>query len=168
MPKPLFGNQILDDTFEQLTDQAKDAGRGLQDAVAGQQDQNSDSGIEQLAGGSQDPRQQLAQAQKQGLTPQQMAEKQAEQKKAMDYHRNYIQQVDQEQANLRQEAEMKKKQAAEEQQARKDQEIVELREEEAKAVTLHPQKASMPKGPGSAFMQQSTKSQTEFSKTATQ
>lgn len=172
MPQTPFGTgavgQIAQDTFEKLKDQAQDVPNAIRDAVTGED--SSDSGMEQVSG-QQDPQQPpfaKASAGKPGLTPQQLAEKQAEEQQAMKYHRSYIQQVDQEQARLRQEAEMKKKQEAEQEQAKKQQEIVELQEEQVKSAALGSQKSSKPTGPGSAFMQQSTKSQTEFSKQATQ
>ena len=174
MPQTPFGTgavgQVVGDTFEKLKDQAGDIGEGLQDAVTGQPDQNGDSGIEQLLGGQQDPKSGGAgpSSAGQGLTPQQVAEKRAEEKKTYEFHEQKIKEWEEQYKQVKQEEDMKKKQEAEQAQAQKQQEIVELQQEEARAATLNPQKAKGPSGPGSAFVQQSTKAQTEFSKTVTQ
>lgn len=169
MPQPILGSQILDDTFEKLTDQAGDVAKGLKDLVAGDTsaDAKGDAGIEQLAG-QQDPKQAAQQAQKQGIDPKKIAERREKDKREIEFFREQVGGWDEHYKRMMQEEEMKKKQAAEAEQQQKQQEIIQLQEEEARAATLNPQKASAKKGPGSAFVTQSTKSQTEFSKQATQ
>jgi len=162
MPKPVLGSQILQDTFENLKTQAGDVTQGLKDLTTG------DSGIEQL-GGRQDPKTQAQQAQQQGLTPQQLAENHAREKREIEYHQEYIKKIDEEQANLRREAKLRADEEARQEQERKDQEIVQLREEEAKAAVLQGQ--SKPKqGRGAEFLPPSAKQSMgtgELSKTPT-
>ena len=161
MPKPVLGSQILQDTFENLKTQAGDVTQGLKDLTTG------DSGIEQL-GGQQDPKQQAQPTQQPGFTPQQLMEKRAKEEQDRQFHQGKIKEWEDHFLQMKKgEEEGKKRQATEEDQ-KKDQEIIQLRQEEAKSAVLNPVKSSTPKGPGSAFTTQSTKSQTEFSKNTTQ
>lgn len=170
MPKPLLGNQIIQDTFEQLKDQAQDVPSAIQDVVTGQDVGKGDTGIE-LQGGKTDPAQITQQAQKQGVTPQQILQRQQGEKKEMEALREGIARLtreDEEQLQKTTQKEAEKQKAEEQANQQKIEQLEEQRREEEKSATLHPQKTSTPKGPGSAFIQQSTKSQTEFSKQAVQ
>lgn len=158
MPKPVLGSQTLQDTFESIKQQGSDVVSGLKDLVAGgsqSTDTKGDSGIEQLAG-QQDPKQQAAAAQQSGLTPQQLAENRAEEQRQIEYHQGYIKKIDEDQAKLRQEAKSKADEEARLEQERKQQEIIQLREEQAKAATLQGQ-AKPKQGRGTAFLPPSAK-----------
>lgn len=158
MPKPVLGSQILEDAFENIKRQGSDVVSGLKDLVTSDS-QNSDTkgdwGIEQLAG-QQDPKQQASAVQQSGLTPQQLAENKAEEKREIEYHQEYIKKIDEEQAKLRQEAKLKADEDARLEQERKQQEIIQLREEQAKAATLQGQTKPKP-GRGTAFLSPSAK-----------
>lgn len=170
MPKPLLGSQIAQDTFEKLQDQVQDVGQTVKDVVTGQDVAKGDSGIE-LQSGKTDPAQIAGQAQKQGVTPQQILQRQQGEKKEMEELREGIARLrreDEEQLQKTKQKEAEKQKAEEVENQQKIEQIEEQRREQAKAETLNPQKPSTPKGPGSAFIQQSTKSQTEFSKQAVQ
>lgn len=185
MPKPLLGSQIAQDTFEKLQDQAQDVGQTVKDVVTGQDPTSSrdaglrgagqeDSGIEQLVNqqdDSQQPASAKALAGKQGVTPQQILQRQQGEKKEMEELREGIARLrreDEEQLQKTKQKESEKQKAEEVENQQKIEQIEEQRREQAKEATLNPQKPSTPKGPGSAFIQQSTKSQTEFSKQAVQ
>lgn len=171
MPKPIGGSQLLQDTFEKLGDQGGDVVQGLKDLVSGDDgngDARGDSGIEQLAG-QQDPKQQAQQAQQQGLTPQQLAERRAREEREIKYHQEYIKTVDNEQANLRRGARLKADEEAKQEQERKEQKAIQLREEEARTATLQgPTKRKQ--GRGTAFLPPSARQSMgtgELSKTPT-
>lgn len=160
--KPLFNDPTLQDTFENLSDQGGDVVEGLRDLVTNSDSNNGNGdsalpaggqGIEQLGGQKTDgPAKQLQQAQQQGLTPEQLAEKRAEEKKKIDFYQMQAEGWKEHQLQAIKEEEQKKQQAAEEERRKKEQGIIELREEEAKTTALSPQKAKGPTGPGSAFI----------------
>lgn len=148
MPQPVLGSQILQDTFENLKQQGSDVAQGLKDLVAG------DSGIEQLSG-QPDPKTQ-AQPAATGLTPQQLAQKRAKEQTEVEYHQEYIRKIDEEQAKLRREEKLRQDEEARLAQEREQQEIIQLREEQAKAAVL--QGSAKPKqGRGTAFLPPSAK-----------
>lgn len=171
--KPLFNDPTLQDTFENLSDQGGDVVKGLQDLVTGKSDQTTtgDSGVEQLSSQkTDDPIKQMQQAQKQGLTPEQLAEKRQDEKKEIEFYQTQVEGWKEHQLQAIKEEEQKKQQVAEEEKRKKEQEIIELREEEAKTATLSPPHANKPSGPGSAFIPYQAKSSMgtgELSKTPT-
>lgn len=153
MPKPVLGSQILQDTFENLKQQGSDVVSGLKDLVAGDSqssDAKADSGIEQLSG-QQDPKQTAQAAQQQGLTPQQLAEKRTEEQRQREFHLEQVRGWDEHYRQMKKEDEAKQKQAQEEEKQKKDQEIIQLREEQAKAATLQGQQKPK-QGRGTAFL----------------
>ncbi len=171
MPQPVLGSQILQDTFENLKQQGGDAVQGLKDLVTGDSqnsDTKGDSGIEHL-GGQQDPKQMAQQAQQQGLTPQQLMEKRAKEEQDRQFHQGKIKEWEDHFLKVKKEEEEQEKRRQAEEDQKKDQEIVQLREEQAKAATLQVQ--SKPKqGRGTAFLPPSAKQSMgtgELSKTPT-
>lgn len=158
MPQPVLGNQILQDTFENLKTQGSDVAQGLKDLVAGgtqNSDSKGDSGIEQLAG-QQDPKQPVRQAQQQGLTPQQLLDKRRQEEQERQFHLQQVKDWDEHYRQLKKEDEAKQKQAEEEKKQKKQQEIIQLQEEQAKAAVL--QGSAKPKqGRGTAFLPPSAK-----------
>jgi hypothetical protein len=166
MPQPVLGNQVLQDTFEKLGDQAKDVVAGLKDLAAGGNDKSGgDSGIEQVSG-QNDPKQ--IQQSQQGLNPQDLAQKRAEEQEQVKFHREQIQKWDEDYKKMQQEDDSENQKKSEEEKKKEEQKIFQLQEQEARAAALNPVKPKTAKGPGSAFAARSTKSQTEFSKSATQ
>ncbi|MEK7111478.1 MAG: hypothetical protein AAB856_02695 [Patescibacteria group bacterium] len=167
MPQPVLGNQVLQDTFEKLGDQANDVIAGLKDLVTGGNDKSGgDNGIEQVAG-QNDPNQNQK-PQQAGLNPQQLVQKRAEEQEAVKFHREQIQKWDEDYKKMRQEDDAEDRKKSEEEKKKEEQRIFQLQEQEARAAALNPAKKQTSKGPGSAFAARSTKSQTEFSKQATQ
>ncbi|GEM_PF-6092550 len=165
MPQPMLGNQVLQDTFEKLGDQAKDVVDGLKDLVAGRSDKmGGDSGIEQVLG-QNDPNQN--QKQQQGLNPQDLSQKRAEEQELVKFHREQIQKWDEDYKKMQQEDDAENQKKTEEEKKKEEQRIFQLQEQEAREATLNPAKQATAKGPGSAFMARSTKSQAEFSKAPT-
>ncbi|MBI5356905.1 hypothetical protein HZB78_04860 [Candidatus Collierbacteria bacterium] len=166
MPQPVLGNQILQDTFEKLGDQAQDVVSGLKDLAAGGNDKSGgDSGIEQISG-QNDPKQ-TPQPQ-QGLNPQDLAQKRVEEQERVKFHRDLIQKWDEDYKKMRQEDDAENQKKSEEEKKKEEQRIFQLQEQDARAAALNPVKPKTAKGPGSAFAARSTKSQTEFSKNVTQ
>lgn len=165
MPQPVLGNQVLQDTFEKLGDQANDVVAGLKDLVTGGNDKSGgDNGIEQVAG-QNDPKQ--SQQPQQGLNPQQLVQKRSEEQEAVKFHREQIQKWDEDYKKMRQEDDEEDRKKSEEEKKKEEQRIFQLQEEEARAAALNPVKKQTSKGPGSAFAARSTKSQAEFSKAPT-
>lgn len=153
MPKPVLGSQILQDTFENLKSQAGDVAAGLKDLAAGDSqnsDAKGDSGIEQLAN-QQDPKQAAQQAQQQGLTPQQLVEKRAEEQRQREFHLEQVKTWNEHYLQMKKEDEAKQNQAEAAEKQKKEQEIIQLREEQAKAQTLQGQ-AKPKQGRGTAFL----------------
>jgi len=170
MPQPMLGNQILQDTFEKLGDQAQDVVAGLKDLVAGgNNDQASgENGIEQLTG-QQDPKSGAAGSNSAGQAadPQRLAQRQAEEQEAVKFHREQIQKWDEDYKKMQQEDDAENQKKSEEEKKKEEQRIFQLQEQEARAAALNPAKKATSKGPGSAFAARSTKSQAEFSKAPT-
>lgn len=165
MPQPVLGNQVLQDTFEKLGDQANDVVAGLKDLVAGGNDKSGgDSGIEQVSG-QNDPKQ--TQQSQQGLNPQQLAQKRVEEQEKFKFHQEQVQKWGEEYKKMKEEDEAESRKQEEEEKKKEEQKIFQLREEEARSAVLNPVKKQAAKGPGSAFAARSTKSQTEFSKAPT-
>lgn len=176
--KPLFNNPTLQDTFENLSDQGSDVVQGLQDLVTPKSDQaggdtgpsTDEAGIEQLGGPAANSQTHMQAGKQQGLNPQQLAEKRAEEKKKIEFFQTQVKGWEEHQLQVKQEEEQKKQQAEEEERKQKEQEIIELRQEEARSATLNPAKAKGPGGPGSAFIPYQAKSSMgtgELSKTPT-
>lgn len=167
MPQPVLGNQVLQDTFEKLGDQANDVVAGLKDLVAGGNDKSGgDSGIEQVSGqNSQDP------TQSSGAGPRsagQLAQKRVEEQEKFKFHQEQVQKWGEEYKKMKEEDDAENRKKEEEEKKQEEQKIIQLREEEARSAVLNPVKRQAAKGPGSAFAARSTKSQTEFSKSTTQ
>lgn len=164
MPQPLLGNQVLQDTFEKLGDQANDVVTGLKDLVTGGNDKSGgDNGIEQVLG-QNDPNQNQK-PQQAGLNPQQLAQKRIEEQEAVKFHREQVDKWGEDYKRMKEEDDAENRKKEEEEKKQEEQKIIQLREEEARAAVLNPMKKQAAKGPGSAFAARSTKSQTEFSKT---
>lgn len=156
MPKPVLGNQVAQDTFENLKDQASDVVQGVKDVVSNTDPNKGDSGIEQLGGAKQDdPQKILQQSQKQGLTPQQLAEKRTEEKKQYEFYQAQVHGWDEHYQQVKKEEENKKKQTEEEERQKKQQQIVQLQEQQERAALAGPSKPKP--GRGTAFMAQQTK-----------
>ena len=170
MPQPVLGNQVLQDTFEKLGDQAQDTVQGLKDLVTGGNDKaDGDNGIEQLIG-RQDPKSGGAGSSSAGQAadPQRLAQRQAEEQESVKFHREQIQKWDEDYKKMQQDDDAENQKKTEEEKKKEEQRIFQLQEQEARTATLNPAKPAAAKGPGSAFAARSTKSQTEFSKNATQ
>ncbi len=171
MPQPVLGSQMLQDTFENLKTQAGDVVGGLKDLVAGDSqsaDSKGDSGIEQLTG-QQDPKTGAQQAQQQGLTPQQLMEKRAKEEQDRQFHQGKIKEWEDHFLKVKKEEEEEEKRRQAEADQKKDQEIVQLREEQAKAAVLQGQSKPKPRR-GTAFLPPSAKQSMgtgELSKTPT-
>ena len=87
MPQQVLGNQVLQDTFEKLGDQAQDTVQGLKDLVTGGNDKaDGDNGIEQLIG-RQDPKSGGAGSSSAGQAadPQRLAQRQAEEQNQLGF-----------------------------------------------------------------------------------
>lgn len=143
MPKPVFGSQILQDTFENLKQQGSDVVSGLKDL--------GDSGIEQPAD-QQDPKQAAQAAQQQGLTPQQLVQKRAEEQRQREFHLEQVKSWNEHYLQMKKEDEAKQNQAEAEAKQKKEQEIIQLKEEQAKAQTLQGPPAKQKQGRGTAFL----------------
>lgn len=166
MPQPLLGNQVLQDTFEKLGDQANDVVAGLKDLVAGGNDKSGgDSGIEQ-ASGQNDPKQ-SQKPQQAGLSPQDLAQKRVEEQEKVKFHREQVDKWGEDYKRMKEEDDAENRKKEEEEKKQEEQKIIQLQEEEARSAVLNPMKKQAAKGPGSAFTARSTKSQTEFSKAPT-
>lgn len=153
MPKSVFGNQILQDTFENLKQQGSDVVSGLKDLVAGDSqnsDTKGDSGIEQLAG-QQDPKTLTQRAAAAGLSPQQSAAKRAEEQRQREFHLEQVKTWNEHYLQMKKQDEAKQNQAEQEEKHKKEQEIIQLREEQAKTQTLQGQ-AKPKQGRGTAFL----------------
>lgn len=152
MPKPVMGNQLVQDTFEGLKDQTADVVQGAQD-IAINTDQNSgDSGIEQLGGTKQDdPQKVIQQAQKQGLTDQQLAEKRKKERKDYKFFQEKVEEFKSDHERLVQEEQEKKKKEEEEEEQKKHQKIVQLQEEQSRTAALAGP-AKPKQGRGTAFL----------------
>ena len=166
MPQPVLGNQVLQDTFEKLGDQAKDVVAGLKDLAAGGNDKSEgDSGMEQVTAQSGGAGSRFAgQA---GLNPQNLAQKRTEEQEAVKFHREQVQKWDEDYKRMKEEDEVESRKKDEEEKKKEEQRIFQLQEQESRTATLNPAKPATAKGPGSAFAARSTKSQTEFSKAPT-
>ncbi|MBI2309415.1 hypothetical protein HYU89_00770 [Candidatus Collierbacteria bacterium] len=170
MPQPVLGNQVLQDTFEKLGDQVQDVVSGFKDLATGGNDSiGGDNGIEQLSG-QNDPKSGIAGSNSVGQTadPQRLAQRQAEEQEAVKFHREQVQKWDDNYKRMKEEDEVESRKKEEEEKKKEEQRIFQLREQDARSAVLNPVKPGTAKGPGSAFATQSTKSQTEFSKSATQ
>lgn len=166
MPQPVLGNQVLQDTFEKLGDQAQDTVQGLKDLVTGGNDKaGGDNGIEQVST-QNDPKQTLQP--QQGLSPQQLNQKRVEEQEKFKFHQEQVQKWGEEYKSMKAEDDAENRKKEEEEKKQEEQKIIQLQEEEARSAVLNPMKKQAAKGPGSAFAARSTKSQTEFSKQATQ
>ena len=159
MPQPVLGNQVLQDTFEKLGDQANDVVAGLKDLVTGGNDKSGgENGIEQLTGQSGGAGSRSAgQA---GQSPQDLAKKRVEEQELVKFHREQIQKWDEDYKKMQQEDDVENQKKTEEEKKKEGQRIFQLQEQEARAATLNPAKKTASKGPGSAFAARSTKSQT--------
>lgn len=170
MPQPVLGNQVLQDTFEKLGDQANDVVAGLKDLVTGGNDKSGgDSGVEQSSGqNDQQSGGAGSRSAGQGLNPQQLAQKRIEEQEKFKFHQEQVQKWGEEYKKMKEEDEAENRKKEEEEKKKEEQKIIQLQEEEARSAVLNPVKKQSAKGPGSAFAARSTKSQTEFSKQATQ
>lgn len=166
MPQPVLGNQVLQDTFEKLGDQAQDTVQGLKDLMTGGNDKvGGDNGIEQLSG-QNDPNQNQK-PQQSGLNPQDLAQRRAEEQEKFKFHQEQVQKWGEEYKKMKEEDDAENQKKTEEEKKQEEQKIIQLQEEEARSAVLNPVKRQAAKGPGSAFTARSTKSQTEFSKAPT-
>ncbi len=169
MPQPVLGNQVLQDTFEKLGDQANNVVAGLKDLAAGGNDKSGgDSGIEQIPVVQDDQTNQSQSGGAGSRSAGQLAQKRAEEQEQVKFHREQIQKWDEDYKKMRQEDDAEEQKKSEEEKKKEEQRIFQLQEQEARAAVLNPAKPKAAKGPGSAFAVRSTKSQTEFSKQATQ
>jgi hypothetical protein len=169
MPQPVLGSQVLQDTFEKLGDQANDVVAGLKDLVTGGNDKAvEDSGIEQLSTAQDDQTNQPQSGGAGSRSAGDLAQRRAEEQEKFKFHREQIQQWGEDYKRMKEEDETENRKKDEEEKKKEEQRIFQLREEEARSAVLNPAKKATAKGPGSAFAARSTKSQTEFSKQATQ
>lgn len=153
--RPILGKQLAQDAFEQAAKQKSDVVQGLKDLATGAPPDSADrgdKGIEQLTGSqTSDPLKQLKQAQTQGLTPQQQAERKAKEEQEKQFHLEKVKEWEEDYKRLEEEERQKEELEAREAEEKKEQEIVELEEQEARAEVL--QAPPKPKeGRGTAFL----------------